>query len=259
MADAAPRLANPTGRFSDRVECYVAGRPGYPAEIVATLERDGGLRRGGTIADVGSGTGKSCEIFLDAGYAVIGVEPNAAMRLRGEEALARYPRFRSVSGRAEATTLAAASADAVVAAQAFHWFDPPPTRAEFARILRPGGLAVLIWNDRVRDGDPFHTGYEAMLKRHCPEYKEVSSGWANEAAIAAFFSPQPYRSARFENAQHLDHPTLIQRLLSSSYVPTAGPGHDAVVYEATRLFGACADRGCVEMRYETKLFFGTLG
>ncbi len=258
MSEVPRRIVNPTGRFSDRVDSYVAGRPGYPAEIVSLLEAEGGLRRGCTIADVGSGTGKSCEIFLEAGYEVIGVEPNEPMRLRGDAELKRHPRFRSVSGRAEATTLASASVDAVVAGQAFHWFDPPVTRAEFVRIVRPGGLVTLIWNDRVRGGDAFHAQYESMLKRYCPEYEKVASGWANEKVISAFFAPGSFRSGRFENAQGLDLPTLVQRLVSSSYVPKEGPDHTAIIAEATRLHHDHAVGERVEMRYETKVYFGVL-
>ena len=73
------------------------------------------------------------------GCTVHGVEPNKEMREAAEGLLAGYANFRSVNGTAEATTLADQSVDFVTAAQAFHWFKPAPTRAEFTRILRPGG------------------------------------------------------------------------------------------------------------------------
>ena len=95
------------------------------------------------IADVGCGTGLLAKIFLDNGNRVIGVEPNREMRRAGEEYLAAYPKFSMVDGSAEATTLPGASVDFVVAGQAFHWFRPDETRVEFARILKPGGWAVL--------------------------------------------------------------------------------------------------------------------
>lgn len=255
--DSAHPSADSTERFSSRVDSYVAARPGYPPEIVATLER-AGLPPASTIADVGSGTGLSSIPFLEAGHTVIGVEPNDAMRLRGDTELARYPRFHSVAGRAEATTLPDRSVDAILAGQAFHWFDPPRARAEFTRILRPHGLVLLIWNDRVKAGDPFHVAYEQMLLQHCPEYPRVSASWANEAVITAFFAPATYRTARFENAQQHDLAGLLARLLSSSYVPKDGPAHDAITADATRLFNEHARAGVITMRYETKLFFGRL-
>ncbi|MFN0137957.1 MAG: class I SAM-dependent methyltransferase, partial [Phycisphaerae bacterium] len=144
-----------TLRFADRVEDYIRYRPGYPVGVVSVLIERSGLRAGQTVADIGSGTGKSCEPFLDAGLRVIGVEPNREMREAGDALLARFNTFRSVDGRAEATTLPDASVDAAIAGQAFHWFDTVAARQELARIVRPPGLIALIWNDRETESTAF--------------------------------------------------------------------------------------------------------
>src|ERR1043165_6377179 len=98
-------MIDPTERFSDRVENYVKARPGYPPGIVPFLAAACGLTPDSVIADVGSGTGVLAELWLQHGNRVYGVEPNAEMRAAGEAYLARYPRFPSVAGTAEATTL----------------------------------------------------------------------------------------------------------------------------------------------------------
>src|SRR3954470_13160055 len=131
--------ADPTRRFSNRVEDYIKYRPGYPRAVVGLLEDECGLTRESVVADVGSGTGILSELFLSAGVRVYGVEPNREMREAGERLLAAYESFVSVDGRAEETTLADASADFVTAGQAFHWFEPASARREFRRILRDGG------------------------------------------------------------------------------------------------------------------------
>ena len=95
----------PTERFSDRAAVYTRGRPTYPDAIVAHLRAAGALPEHGVVVDIGVGTGLSSEPFLRAGYAVIGVEPNAPMRAVGDERLAHYGRYRSVDGSAEETTL----------------------------------------------------------------------------------------------------------------------------------------------------------
>ena len=118
-----------TQRFSDRVADYVRYRPNYPRGILATLAAETGLSTDSLVADVGSGTGISAELFLSHGNAVYAVEPNHDMRAAAEAALARYPRFHSVVGTAETTSLPDHSVDYVVAAQAFHWFDADSTRA----------------------------------------------------------------------------------------------------------------------------------
>src|SRR4030095_11536525 len=114
---------DPTRRFSTRVADYVLYRPRYPAGLIGLLEREIGLTPSWSIADVGSGTGISSEPFLKLGNLVFGVEPNDEMRQAAESLLKGFPNFRSVKGTAEATRLPGNSIDAVVAGQAFHWFD----------------------------------------------------------------------------------------------------------------------------------------
>src|ERR1700723_1734576 len=135
--------------FSSRVEAYARYRQSYPCETQGILEREGILTAACKIADIGSGTGLLARSFLDFGCEVNGVEPNPGMRAAGERMLSGEPRFRSVEGRAEATTLPDGSVDFVTAGQAFHWFEPAAARAEFQRILQPAGWVVLIWNERL--------------------------------------------------------------------------------------------------------------
>ena len=135
-------------RFSNRVANYVKYRPGYPRAIIGYLEQTCGFTHESVVADIGCGTGLSSQLFLENCKRVIGVEPNAAMRAAAIEFLADFPDFSIIDGTSEATTLPDHSVDIVVAAQAFHWFDPERTRAEFRRILKPGGHVVLIWNER---------------------------------------------------------------------------------------------------------------
>ena len=141
--------ANATSRFSDRVENYVRYRPGYPPEILPVLSAECGLTRDHVIADIASGTGIWTRTLLENGNPVYAVEPNVDMRQAGDRLLADFPRFTSVAGSAEATTLPDASVDFVTAAQAAHWFDRPRTRREFLRILKPQGWLVLLWNERL--------------------------------------------------------------------------------------------------------------
>src|SRR5215211_3769159 len=116
-------MPDPTTRFSHRVADYVRTRPGYPTAVLDLLRTETGLTPAAVVADIGSGTGLSAEMFLKNGNAVIGVEPNADMRAAAESLLAGYPNFCSVTGTAENTALPDASVDLVVAGQAFHWFD----------------------------------------------------------------------------------------------------------------------------------------
>src|SRR5258706_12234048 len=121
--------SNATSRFSDRVENYVRYRPGYPTKVLGALERECGLEPRHVVADIASGTGIWTRTLLENGNHVFGVEPNPEMRQAGERLLASFPKFTSVAGTAEATTLADESVDFVTAAQAAHWFDRGRTRS----------------------------------------------------------------------------------------------------------------------------------
>ena len=153
-----------TERFSDRADAYVRGRPTYPQAIIEQLQKVGALNQGHTVVDLGVGNGLSAEPFLRSGHTVIGVEPNASMRTTGDQQLREFTGYRSVAGTAEATTLPDDAADLVIAGQAFHWFDVARAAIEARRILRAGGWAALIWNDRQSTGSAFLAGYEALLR-----------------------------------------------------------------------------------------------
>ncbi|MBA2441884.1 MAG: class I SAM-dependent methyltransferase [Rubrobacter sp.] len=135
---------DPTQRFSSRAGDYARYRPSYPQAVLGVLREECGLTGASVVADVGSGTGILSRLFLKNGNRVFGVEPNREMREAGERLLGGYASFTSVPGTAEATTLRNGSVDLVTAGQAFHWFQAEETRREFARVLRPGGWAVLI-------------------------------------------------------------------------------------------------------------------
>ncbi len=250
---------DPTRRFSDRVADYVRYRPGYPQGLIATLVEAGQLDAADVIADVGSGTGKLAELFLEFGNRVIGVEPNRAMREAGDRILAGYTEFESVDGRAEATSLNDDAVDLVTAAQAFHWFDPPAARREFVRILRPGGRVLLVWNDRRVDASEFSSSFETLLEVHGTDYVEINHRKVNHEAIATFFGSVPFDHATLANRQDLDWNGLRGRMLSSSYVPAPGrPGHEEILSEAERLFRTHRQDGTVRLEYDTKLYFGRL-
>lgn len=251
--------ADPTARFSDRAQAYASGRPGYPSGIAAHLARELGLAPDALIADLGSGTGLSSRIFLDGGWRVAGVEPNAAMRAVAEAEFASTPRFASVAGTAQATTLAGASVDCVAAAQAFHWFDIDAARAEALRVLKRPAWAVLIWNVR-RAGDPgFARDYEQLLLRFGREYPQIRDRHTDEGSIGQFYGGSHWRRSDFDNPTRLDFELLADRVKSTSYLP--GPndaGHDGMMLELRRVFDAHQRDGRVPMDYVTRVYHGEI-
>ena len=246
-------------RFSTRVDRYVKYRPGYPPEVVDLVCAGCRLAPGARIADVGSGTGILTRLFLEAGFDVVGVEPNREMREAGERFLAHLGGFTSVDGSAEATTLDDASIELVIAGQAFHWFDQSAARREFARVLAPGGHAALVWNVRSVASTPFMTEYEDLIRTFGTDYERVSHKGVDEDDLSRFFAPKRYEARVLGNAQSFDYEGLEGRLLSSSYVPDAeDPRSEPMLASLRELFDRHAVDGRLTFRYDTKLYFGPL-
>jgi SAM-dependent methyltransferase len=250
-------ISDSTSRFSNRVADYVRYRPSYPAEIVSFLHNTCGVAPDALVADIGAGTGISTRLFLEAGHPVIAVEPNQPMLDAAVKWLGAVRGFRFVAGTAEATTLAGASVDLVIAAQAFHWFDPQKASREFGRILKPGGKVALFWNSRLLTGSTFLEGYEALLKCWGVDYSEVAERYADDAAMAEWFRGRFLHKASFPHVQVLDFGGLEGRLSSSSYAPKPDhPNHAPMMAALRALFDKTARNGTVDFEYSTRLYVG---
>jgi SAM-dependent methyltransferase len=251
-------MTRPTERFTTRVENYVRYRPSYPPQAIELLRSRCGLEAGAVVADLGSGTGILTELLLGNGAQVAAVEPNAAMRAAAEAALGANPRFRSVDGSAEATTLATASVDLLVAGQAFHWFDVERARSEALRILRPGGCAALLWNERPGEATAFLADYEALLVRHAPDYARITASRADPVSMRRFLG-ESMEALTFPNQQILDFAGLKGRLMSSSYAPEPGhPQHEPMIAGLREVFYRHQHDGRVVFPYRTLVYFAQL-
>lgn len=251
-------MENATQRFTSRVETYIKYRPTYPSEVIELLRKECELTPNSVVADIGSGTGILTELLLRNGNEVFGVEPNEAMRTAGEQLIGAYPKFRSVAGSAEATTLPSASLDLITAGQAFHWFDRRAARVEFARILKPKGHVTLIWNDRRLDSTPFLRGYEQLLKRFGTDYAKVQEfDPTNE--IFEFFGPRGFQVKKFDNRQQFDFTGFKGRVFSASYTPEPGDENfEPMVKALNELFNFHEENGQVAFEYDTKVYYGQL-
>ncbi len=241
-------------RFSNRVENYVKYRPSYPKEVLRFFKTEMNLRTNSVVADIGSGTGISAEVFLENGNPVFGIEPNKAMRQAAEIFLKDFPGFQSVDGTAENTTLENQSVDFVVAAQAFHWFNHEKTRAEFKRILKDKGFVALLWNERQLDSTDFLRGYERLLMKFGSDYETVRHDNISDETLRNFFQTD-YRRKSFLNVQSLDLAGLKGRMLSSSYMPTAeNESFEPMIAELERLFADYEKDSRIEILYTTNIY-----
>jgi ubiquinone/menaquinone biosynthesis C-methylase UbiE len=226
--------------------------------MLSFFEDELGLTVDSVVADIGSGTGLSSRLFLENGNTVYGVEPNDGMRAAAEEYLNEFPNFRSVIGSADNTRLPDNSVDLVIAAQAFHWFEPSAARREFARILKPDSYTALIWNERQLDTTPFLSEYEQLLLKYANDYTLVRHENINDNRLGEFFG-KPFSRKTFDNVQVFDFNGLKGRVLSSSYMPTeSDERYGEMIGELGSLFAKYAEKDRIKILYDTRVYYTKL-
>jgi len=199
--------------FDGAAEAYERGRPEYPSEAVDMLARECGIGRGRSVLDLAAGTGKLTRLLVPLGADVVAVEPVEGMRRAFSQ---RLPDVRILDGTAEAIPLADASVDAVVVAQAFHWFEPVAALRDIHRVLRPGGSLGLVWN--IRDETvPWVAGLTEIIEPYragTPTHRTGS--WRDTVDGSPLFSPLRSWSIPYEQTVTVED--LADRVLSISFI-----------------------------------------
>lgn len=136
--------------FSSAAELYQQVRPNYPQAVVDWLKDDLKLNHHSTAIDLGSGTGKFLSYLKQATPNIIAVEPVTEML---EQLKIVHPDVQTLQAKSDQIPLDRNSVDAVLCAQAFHWFANTETLTEIHRILKPQGHLGLVWNQRDENVD----------------------------------------------------------------------------------------------------------
>ena len=217
--------------FDRAAAVYERSRPSYPAEAVALVVRAAGIGPGRRVVDLAAGTGKFTRLLVPTGAELVAVEPVAGMRAQLDAAV---PGIEVLDGTAENLPLPDESVDAVVCAQAWHWFDGAAALAEVRRVLRPGGaLAVVFnirdesiaWVRRLTEITEFYT-----TKR--PHHRDSRAAFA--ATVAADGGYGEVAVASFRHAQILDEDGLVERMASQSNIATMDDDERDRILDAVR-------------------------
>jgi SAM-dependent methyltransferase len=238
--------------FQAGAEAYERARPGYPPAAVAWLVERLRMGTGSRVVDLGAGTGKLTELLVSTGARLIAVEPVTAMR---ERLAALLPTVATIAASAEAIPLASGSARAVVAAQAFHWFDAPRALAEIHRVLEPGGRLGLVWNARdtsvdwVREMAAIVDEFGDAIRRH-------ETGEWRGAFPAPGFGPLEERS--FPNVQPIAPEGIVDRVASTSFIARLPDDERAKVLERIETLveshPQTAERDVIEFPHTTRVY-----
>ncbi len=203
---------------------YERTRPSYPPALLDRLP----LSADAAVLDLGAGTGKLTRVLAARFRNVVAVEPLANMRAMLERVV---PGVRALPGSAERIPLDDASVDAVFAAQAFHWFDKPVALPEIARVLRPGGVLAVVWNEPDDDRESplpaaFRTEVEAL-------HNAAAQRWDNEPAWEELLSSSGLFAEVHERDHELhdhvlDREGLLDNLRSVSWIASRADGEEVV-------------------------------
>ncbi len=238
-------------------------RPHYPQTLVDLLLNEQYIKPNSLIADIGSGTGISAQLFLQNNFKVIGVEPNKEMRLAAEEILkesSEKGQFVSINANAEHTGIEDNSVDLVIAAQAFHWFDKEKFKAECKRILKPGAHVALVWNDRQTDTNDFLKLYEEFLQMFATDYKVVNhKNFQDKSIFDTFFGENNYKEYTLPYHQDVYLLGMRGRVLSSSYMPNeTHPDYQHMMYVLRKIYQRYQENNKVRLKYDTRIYIGTI-
>ena len=248
---------NPTGRFTGLAQTYAQFRPSYPAVAIDFIMARCALEKASLLVDVGCGTGISSRLFAARGMNVIGIEPNTDMRCTAAATVdtsSAEPNVTYRAGRAESTGLEDEVADAVLSAQAFHWFEPVATLREFHRILKPAGWAILMWNERD-ERDRATAAYGEVIRTASgaaaiESPRQTRSG--NDLRTSPLF--QKAEQVSFHNQQTLDEEGLLGRAFSASYAPRSAIEREAWADRLKAVFRRFQHEGRLVIRYRTTIY-----
>lgn len=206
--------------FRAGADAYQRARPSWPlAAVDAAFELWKLDPAVGLVLDVGAGTGRLTERLAERCPRLLAVEPVAEMR-------AHIGAAEAVEGTAEHLPVEDGGAQAIFSAEAFHWFDPTPALAEFARVLQPGGGLAVMWNRALMGpeteawtaevgellADDYYHPTDQPLEAHDP--RELRA-WQHGPQWSAF---EPLTHRELFHSERVTRATTVSRVASFSYV-----------------------------------------
>jgi SAM-dependent methyltransferase len=156
--------------FSGHAGDYVKFRPRYPVEVFQWIAAK--ASRSDAVWDCGTGNGQAAVALADHFDRVFATDPSQQQI----DQVSPHPGVTYTKASAEKSGLGNQSVDAVVTAQAIHWFDHERFYQEVGRVSRPGAIIVAVGYARPYfEMDELNSAFEGFAAM-------VESDWPAERA-----------------------------------------------------------------------------
>ncbi len=235
-------------------DAYERGRPEYPQEAIDHLAKVLRLQPNAHVADLGAGTGKFTKFLLPLDLKLIAIEPVEGM-IKKFRAL--HPSVEILQGSAEKIPLAEESLDAVVVAQAFHWFNGPAALQEIHRVLKKNGHLGLIWNARDESLD-WVAKLTEIIDPHeggAPRYKSML--WQEAFRKSTLF--EKLELSHYQYVQSGPPAMITDRVASISFISALPEKErEGVLQQVRNLLAthpATKDQATIDLPYRTDVYW----
>lgn len=183
-------------RFNGVADIYDKYRPSYPMELIDAIEEKAGLKSGSKVLEIGAGSGKATELFLERGYHMTCIEPGEDLAERGLARLSQLGQVEYRVGRFEKLENIESDYEALVSAQAFHWVPRPEGYKLAADALTDNGHLALFWNMYLKpEGDLYDElsqlchDYSVLFMQNQFELDAMISEWRSQIGASGYFNP----------------------------------------------------------------------
>lgn len=191
-------------RFNEAAEYYDMYRPSYPSELINTIELNTNLSQQSKLLEIGAGSGKATELFLNRGYEVLCIEPGTRLAEIGMKKH-KDKNVEFVVTRFEHWEERHNYFDLVFSAQAFHWVPKPLGYEKSASTLKSDGYLAIFWNMYLGEGDSIYKELVSVCNQYGVVPFQDSYGIeirinniANEISSSGLFQT-PYFSVSMES------------------------------------------------------------
>jgi len=216
--------------FDEVADLYDRYRPAPPSPVVEALINLTDIGPRTRVVEFGCGTGQLSVPLAATGAELTCVEPGARLAAIASRNLSQFGTARVECATLEDWPLPTERFDAVVVANAFHWFDMEMRFARPAELLRAGGSLAILHTHHVDGGTPgfaeasqhcyLRSGLAADLTFRLPNPDELPASYPELDGPGAYAS---VRRERFEMPTTYTTHEYVGMLRTDSLVNTLDP------------------------------------